>query len=224
MSILPRSNSEALTWLQARAADWAENAPAIGLTSVQATAVVTATTQAQTAVDTTQAARAASKAATTAQSGAYSTMRDDGQTAIDIIKAFANNSSDPAAVYALAQVPPPAASSPQPPENPYDIKFELQQTGELELKWSGSSNGGSTIYIIERSVKTDPNQPASNFEILGYIGAKSYVDATIPACTVEATYIIKAAKGPYITSGSSPTTARFVAPNAVEGPSLTIAA
>lgn len=209
MPILPSKNLEALMWLQARADDWLENAPAIGLTVGQANAVLTATTQAQTAVNNAESARAASKAATTAQNGAFGTMRDEAQTAINIIKAFANNSPDPATVYSVAQIPPPSVPLPNPPENPYDLRFLLQQTGELEIKWSGSSNGGSAVYIISRSIQTDPASPPSPMSVVGYSGERSYVDASIPACTVAATYSVRAVKGQYSTPGSTPATARF---------------
>ena len=83
------------------------NAASIGLTAAQATEFKNATSDAEAALAAVEAARLASKAATTAYYGAVTALRTIASACVRDIKAFAEVQADPMAVYALAAIPAP---------------------------------------------------------------------------------------------------------------------
>ncbi|MCA9279796.1 MAG: hypothetical protein H6815_09440 [Phycisphaeraceae bacterium] len=211
MSTLPGTIVGDIEWFEQRVTGWAENPAAIGLTAGQVTEITTETTEARTAYDNAQAAKTAAKNATMTQNTQVSEMRSFGNQVIKTIRAYALTQPDPNAVYTAASVPPPKDPQSNPPEQPYGITYDLNDSGALELKWKGNTQGGSTVYSVLRSVQTEPGEPFGQLEQVGLTGVRSFTDSTVPACTIAAQYIIKAYKGSFSPVGSVPIVARFTA-------------
>ena len=207
--VVPNGKLEAIEFFELRGPVWEDNSSAVGLSVSQAQQIVAKTAAARTAYEARQAAFAQAKAATITQNENVSDMRAFGSSLIEIIRAFAKSTNNPR-VFATAQIPPPADPTPQPPENPSNVTFDLLSNGRLEVKWKGKANGGSAAYIVSRAVQPADNMPYGSYEIVGITGNKSFVDVGIPACSVAAKYVIKATKGTYVTPGSEATEVRFV--------------
>lgn len=207
-SSIPSSQSEMLSWFEAHAPVWIENATAIGLTSLQASTLNAMAGAGRSAFDFAQTKNQEKLAAFDAKNESLSTLRSYGSEMVKLIRAFAESTNNPV-VYQTAQIPQPAAPVPQPPENPYNITFELLTTGQLQLRWKGSSNGGSTSYSVSRAVQTEPGGAFGAPQTIAIVGEKTFIDAGVPSCTIAATYVITAHKGVFTSPGSVPATARF---------------
>lgn len=220
--VIPSGKLQAIEFFELHAPIWEDNAAAVGLTLAQCGQMVAKTTAARAAYNERQAKFDAAKAATLVQNTSVGDMRAFGSSLIEIIRAFAKATNNPR-VYATAQIPPPSDPTPQPPDNPSDVSFELLTNGRLEVKWKGKANGGSAAYIVSRAIQATESEPFGPYEIVGITGNKSFVDVGIPACTIAAMYVVKATKGSYVTEGSVPTQVRFTPSNATD-PALRLAA
>jgi thymidine phosphorylase len=91
------------------------------LTSAQVQAFSSLTTAARKAYDAAQTAKQAYRAAITNQDQAIAAAVANAADLVRFIKSFAENTNNPDAVYALAQIPAPAERTPAPlpgkPEN-----------------------------------------------------------------------------------------------------------
>src|SRR5207253_1893528 len=113
-------------------------------------------------------------------------------------KAFAENQTNPATVYALAQIAPPAPPTPMPaPGRPTDIVVSLEPTGAVTLTWSAVEAAASSgaFFTIARRL---PGQ--NGFSSIGGAPGStsesrrmSFTDTTIPtsAAGTGAQYIIQ---------------------------------
>lgn len=200
-----------IQWYEQRVSEWIENAVAIGISAANATDMQTETTEARGAYDAVLAIRTASKLATENQTAQVKDMRTLGSQLIKSIRAYAITQPNPNVVYQLANVPPQSTSTPAPPETPHTISSTLTSQGEVQLKWKGNSNGGGTVYAVSRAVQADPIDPIGSFEQIGLTGSRTFIDASVPACTINAQYIIKAYKGTYQPQVSDTFTVRFTA-------------
>ncbi len=121
---------------------------------------------------------------------------------IRIIKGFAENSADPAGVYALAQLPPPAPPAPLPaPGVPANIGVALEPSGAVTLSWDAADAAAGTGAYFNVSRKL-PGQTA--FTLVGGSPGStnearrmSFTDFTIPtsAAGTGAQYIIQGRRG-----------------------------
>ncbi len=106
------------------------------------------------------------------------------------IRAFAERSANPDAVYALAQIAPPARSSPLPPPGqPTRLTVRLDPTeGTLTLRWKGDNpaGGGGTTYLVRRRLPGE-----SGFSFIGVSGKKTFVDATLIAGPDSVEYTVQ---------------------------------
>lgn len=216
MSVLPDTTIEQIQFCEAHNPVWAATPAAIGLTAAQVTALSTATTSARKAYNDAQAARQASKGATTTLHTEAATMRGQVSDLIRQIKAFAELQGNPGTVYAAAQIPPPAAPTPVPaPGKPGAFGVVLQSDGSITLSWESTDSAASTgaFFAISRKL---PGQSA----FVGIGGAPgstaesrraSFTDSTIPASAAGdgAQYIVQGFRGTRAGTPSDAITVQF---------------
>jgi hypothetical protein len=110
--------------------------------------------------------------------------------AVRSIRAFAGTSAEPAGVYSLAQVPPPASPSPvPPPARPSGLTVRLDAAaGSLTLRWKATNpaNARGTTYIIRRKLPGE-----TQFAFIGVAGKKCFVDETLPAGRDSVQYTVQ---------------------------------
>ncbi len=191
MSTYPDSPRSAfIMWCQAHTDVFANNAAAIGLTPGQAVAFADATTAAADLTLAQEQARQAAKVATQAAVDAVDALRANAGDTVRLIRAFAETQADPAAVYQLAQIPPPASPSPAPPPaQPIDLTVTLEPgSGNLTLRWKAANPVGTsgTTYIIRRKL---PGESA--FSFVGVSGKKTFVDNTLNAGPDSVQYTVQ---------------------------------
>ncbi|MEZ0267772.1 MAG: hypothetical protein ACAI43_23825, partial [Phycisphaerae bacterium] len=101
-----------------------------------------------------------------------------------------------------ALISPPARPAPiGPPGTPTNFKATLDAVGSLTLRWKCAHPKGAqgTMYAIARRID-DHGAGAGGaggqggFVPLGTVGAKSFVDATLPAGAARVTYEIRAVR------------------------------
>jgi hypothetical protein len=202
MSVLPVNLNDQIIFCEAHVPVWTAAPVTIGLTAAQCTALATATTNARKNFNDSQVAREASKAATTTLHSGVTIMKNQVSDLIRQIKAFAELQSNPATVYALAQIPPPAAPTPLPaPGKPTDFSVDLNSDGSVTLSWNSTDSAASSgaFFAISRKL---PGQTA----FVGVGGAPgstsesrraSFTDATVPASAASqgAQYIVQGFRG-----------------------------
>lgn len=189
MPILPRGNIEKVEFVESHVPVWTTNATAIGLTSLQVSALGTAATTARAAFNSAEAARDAAKAAT---ANFYNTVRDMTDLASDAIKAIklkAAQSNDPN-VYVLAQIPAPLPPGPPPAlQAPTDVVADPNADGTVTIKWKGLSEF-QTFFSVWRRL------PAGEWVQLGSTAVKKFIDAGVPSPVPESVvYQVRAQRG-----------------------------
>lgn len=182
--------SDFFEWCQSHVDTFVSHASTIGLTTAQATAFKTAVINAIDADASQVAAKEAAKAATTTANTAVSALRRSAADTVRLIKAFAESTNNPA-VYATAQIPPPATPSPLPPPGkPTDMNVAIAPaTGAITLKFKCTNPAGAagTAYIIRRRVGS-----SGPFEFVGVTGKKSFTDSTFIAGPDTVSYTVQA--------------------------------
>jgi len=170
-----------ISWCSAHTGIFLANDELIGLTSLQAGAFVTATSEAVSAINSAAIAKNAYLAANDVANMKVATLRTTASETVRTIKTFAITSGDPN-VYALAQIPAPAVPTPvAPPAKPSDLQVALDpSSGAVTLRWKAANPVGSagTSYIIRRR---NPAVAGSGFEFIGVTGTKKFVDSTFIA-------------------------------------------
>lgn len=223
MSTLPRSRAEQINFFEQHVSIWASDPAALGLTSAQVTDLNGLTTAARASFVTVEAARQSAKATTTGYYGATDAMREAGGEAINTIRAFAEASDDPAAVYEAAQIPPRAAPSPAPaPDAPTNIATTVYTTGEVELKWKVKQPrpGAEIFTVIHRRL----NNTGAYIEFAS-TGEKMFVDSNIPPGTQSVSYMLRTRRGDQVSVPSDAVTQHLGVPgNGEQQQGLTLAA
>ena len=191
--VVPQKKQEKVQWYQSHVGVWSDNAAALGLLPADTTALGDLTAAAQAALDDQQAKTQAARAATLVYHAAVAAMADKGADLIQFIKAKAAGSADPAAIYALAQIPAPASPSPlAAPGTPFDLKVELNPDGSLNLSWKCLNPEGSTGTLYE--VRRKALNGSSGFAHIGASGTRSFTDDTVAAGTPAVVYEITAVR------------------------------
>lgn len=202
MGIVPTRIPDLLQWAETHGDTWTAAPATIGLTAAQVTAFKTKTANARGAVFNQDLANQAKLAATTTVRNDVSTLRASASDLIAIIKGFAENSANPAAVYAAAQIPPPAPPTPVPaPGKPNTFAIALESDGSVTLSWEATNSAASSgaFFTISRKL---PGQTA--FTSLGGASGTTaesrrcfFTDATIPASAASAgaQYIVQGFRG-----------------------------
>lgn len=224
MSVLPEDRLAQIQFCEAHNPVWAANAVAIGLTAAQVTALTTQTTAARAKYNAAQAAREASKGATTDFYNVTRTMVNTVRDLILLIKTTAETKNDPG-IYAIAQIPPPAAPTPATaPGEAQNIIVTLNPGGSLSLSWEASDASASSGAFFSVSRRLGGAGQTGFTVIGGAPGATtqqrrpSFTDATLPLGTQTATYIIRGQRGTLLGQASEAVTVQF----GVGGGTLTV--
>jgi len=198
---LPRSRTAALSWLEGHITGWNTNFAGIGLTSASVIDLAQDVTNARASFTSVEQVRAESLATT---QDFYTDMDATHKKASDMIatiKAFAESSDTPAAVYLLAGItgkdaPTPAAA----PETPAITSAQIAADGNVTIGFTARGPTG-TVWLVSRKLNT---QTAYTF--LGQSDGKEYTDTTLPTGVTTATYIVKGVRGQLSGLSSPPTT------------------
>ncbi len=203
MAVLPTTRLAQIEWFEQRLAAWLENAAAIGLTSAQVTQLQGEIAAARASYLASQQARNDSKSATVEYYSASDTLVADGRDLISTIKSFAEATNDPN-VYVLANVPPPAEPTPAgPPDTPTNVTGSINSDGAVELKWSGTL-AHSTFFEVLRKIEGE-----TTWTVLDSVGAKKFLDETIPAGTPSVQYRVRAKRAGFTSAANDPITIRL---------------
>ena len=189
---LPSNRKQALEWLEARLANWADDPASIGLTSALVTHLTTKTVNARSAFVSVESVRTDAKNATQGFYTAADAMHDAASPMIASIKSFAESSSDPGTVYTAAEVLPPDPPSPiAPPSQPSIDGASLDGNGWVTINFSATGPIG-TVWQVSRQLAGE-----TSYSIIGNadVKTKSFVDATVPAGTTNAMYQVQGIRG-----------------------------
>jgi hypothetical protein len=190
MSILPPKVEEFLTWCENHGPVWNTNATNLGLTVAEVQAFMVLVTEARQAWAAKEAAYDAARAATVVSQDTVRDARREAAELLRDIKAFAEAQSKPATVYALAQIPPPAAPTPAPPPaQPTDLSVTIEPgSGALTLRWKAKNPAGTsgTGYIIRRKAAGE-----IAFSFVGVTGTKFFTDDTFQAGPDSVEYTVQ---------------------------------
>lgn len=187
MPLLPESNAARIAFFKNRITNWTAEAVNIGTTTSAVSALDSAVTAATTALADQETAQSAAKTATLNLRLAMETMTNLGMTIVEQVRTKSRSAG--AGVYVLADIPAPATPSGKgAPGETTNFKVQLENNGALSMTWKCANPAGTsgTSYMVWRRIGTE------QLAFLGATGLKKFVDATIPAGTVTATYQIQA--------------------------------
>jgi hypothetical protein len=191
MAILPKKTQDLLDFCDAHVTPFTTNAVAIGLTTAQATTFKNAAGAARANFNAAVAADNAKKAATLTSQTSVAALRKIAAETIALVKAFAESSATPPAVYTLANLPMPATPAPAPaPGTPTGFSASLSQSGVVTLKWKCANPPGigGTIYECRRKIN------GGTFAFIGAVGTREFSDGTLPAGSTGVVYEITATR------------------------------
>jgi hypothetical protein len=195
MSTYPVSpRTDLLKWCEAHVPAFNADPEAIGLSPGQAADFALLAHEAAAALVAQEKAQQLALVATRQAQAAFAALQAGAGDAVRSIRAFAELAAEPNAVYASAQIAPPADATPTPPPaKPRRLRVTLEAaTGALELSWKATSprRAGGTAYIIRRRL---PGETAFGF--LGVTGVKTFVDNTVPAGVEQVQYSVQGQRG-----------------------------
>ena len=152
-----------------------------GVTAAQVTALTTVVTDARKAYNSAQAARDASKAATTSENSAVAAMLASGRPLVNIMKSFIEAATPPnSALWGQAGLEPNGLSGTAPsPTAPYQLSATLDSQGNVIVKWKTSQPAGisGVIYSVQRSID------GGACVLLDSVGGKVFTDEQVPIGT-----------------------------------------
>lgn len=213
---IPVKIEEFLTFAGTHALVWDSNHAALGISAAQSAAFKALVTTAQANFDAQVNARELAKAATVKQQDSTRDARATAADLIRVIEVYAAAQANPNTVYNLAQIPPPAAPSPQPaPGLPTDFHASLEPSGAVTIKWKMATEAGqgNTVWTIKR--RTGGSGP---FAFVGAVGRRIFTDNTVPAGSASIQYVVQGQRGDAVGPACSPFTVQF----GVSGPGLAI--
>ncbi len=187
MPLLPRDINGQITFYEEHLPTWTTEAVGIGSSASEIAALQTKTEAARAAVVEQAAAESTAKTKTAAMRDAVDVMMKAGADVVLKIRAKAATDGD--GIYQLANIPAPATPSGKgAPGETTNFKVQLENNGALSMTWKCANPAGTsgTSYMVWRRIGAD------QLAFLGATGLKKFVDATIPAGTVTATYQIQA--------------------------------
>jgi hypothetical protein len=179
-----------INWAEQRADAWQVDPAAVGLTPLQATAMVSAMQLARAKFAARAKAATAAEIATNEQNEAVRDARRLTSDLIRAIRGFAANSDDPNAVLNRAELPLPQPATPLPPPGkPNTINVGITPTtGAITLSWKVTNPVGAsgTSYIVRRRVGS-----TGEFGFVGVTGNKKFTDSTFTAGPDSVQYTIQ---------------------------------
>jgi hypothetical protein len=196
MRVVPKQNVPAVSFFESHLNAWALDPAGIGLTPDRVAHLADLTAAARAAYIAQQRARIAARSATNTFEEAMNDLRAAGSACLAAVRAHAaDDGTDAVAVYARAQIPPPADPAPIPAPGRPEITAQLHGNGgALRLTWRCKNPPGSagTLYEIRRTLTPDPHGGAAGGGILAVVGAKRFLDYTLPPGTHQVTYSVTA--------------------------------
>ncbi len=204
MSEIPDTVLGKIEYFEQHIPVWAADPTAIGLTAQQIADLTNYTAAARVAYNDTQALRSQAKASTLNQTTSVKAMMAFGTAVIATIKAFADINGNDQDVYVQAEITPDNTPAPlAPPVPATELRADLLNTGEIKLTWKGTVANG-TFYSVWRKLADE-----TNFDTLGSVSAKNFVDASVPQGTSEAVYYLVTHRDELSSEATEPIFVRF---------------
>lgn len=201
--VVPKSIVGRIGFFAARGQEWLASAAEIGLSPELAQRVADLAQEAQQAYDLQQAQEQAARAATLALNAKVAELMRVGSGAIQTIRGRAAVEEDPD-VLAKAQLPAKRRwSRIGPPPAPQSLSCRLLSDGSVEVAWRGRFPAG-TFFEVLRAVGD-----SLAFAPVGTIGAKRFVDGTLPLGVSCASYRVIARRARGLEAASAPVSIRF---------------
>ncbi len=189
---LPSGHLATIEWLEARLEAWSEDPVGIGITPNQIADLTAQLDEARTVYSQLQELRAKSKAKTGEFYGQATIVHTIAASMIQNIKAFAATATNPADIYAQANLSEPAGHSRSaPPTRPTNFAFKLLADGSAKLMWDATGPTGTNYNITRRL----PGETDFTFIGQGDGTTKSFVDAMLPSGPKLAAYRIQGVRG-----------------------------
>ena len=136
--------------------------------------------------------------------------------AISDVRAFAEQSDDPAAVYALVSVAPRRPASPAAaPTTPTAVQPTIRPDGTVTLSWTGPTAGSS--FRVQRAL-TDAQGQTGEYTELPPAATRPAAVGTLPPGTRAASYRLKALRHGQESPWSFPTTLQVTTDEAPSSP------
>jgi hypothetical protein len=188
MRVVPKNRAEQISFFTARLDAWASDPAAIGLTVADVEVLRDQVEAAQLAHSRQGELQNQARAATQAYHASADQMHRTGAGLLKKIRAQAE--ADGQEVYTQARVPEPRKKSPiGDPGKPDNFGTQLLGNGAFALTWTCENPRGSvgTMYLVRRALGG-----SEEFEYLGTVGTKRFVDTTLPAGPAKVTYRVQA--------------------------------
>jgi hypothetical protein len=151
-NVVPTTRDELIAFYKQHQPVWASMPESVGLTSGQVLELANRLNVTDFALTEAIDARTVSRTKTQTLDTAVTDLRSYGSSLMSMIRGFAESTGDPAAVFAKAQIPPPAKPTPAgPPLPPSELAADPNATGTITLRWKGTLASGQ-VFRIERSV------------------------------------------------------------------------
>ncbi len=199
---------------EARVVAIESNAAALGVPEMEASRYTSDVAAAQAANDQYEADRRRTLASGKIARDTATKMNRTAASVIANVRAKAEVSADPAAVYTLASIAPRATPTPQgPPAQPTGVTCSLEVDGRTRVTWTGSTE--KTAFSVERQLSmADGTQ--TPYLALGGASTRPVFDATVPPGTLVARYRVQALRS-RLTSPWSESGSLTMVPNAGAG-------
>lgn len=185
MRLVPESNEGKVGFYRSHIDAWVEHAEEIGLSDGRAAELRAILVEAEEALRAQRVAQQAAQNATQQAINAIDKLSRYGAGALSVIRSQGTILGDN--VFTLAMIPSPSRKKTAigPPTKPDRFTAHLTNTGWLKLTWKCRSplGAGGTVYRISRQLNG-----SGPYEELDTIGAKTFVDRTIPPGTVSVRY------------------------------------
>jgi hypothetical protein len=190
MNVVPIHLVEKIEFFELHAPKWVERAGEIGVDPLLAAELAAQTAAAREAFNAQQQAIQSARNATQILRNAMEAMGRTGSAVIGQVKARA--AAGGSEVYIAASVPAPKQKSPMDaPGRPDRFAVKLLNGGLLVLSWRCKNPRGAkrTMYMVSRRIGLDgPAVP------LATVGAKRFIDATLPAGATDVIYEVRAVR------------------------------
>ena len=190
MSTIPKKNAQAIAWVQTRVPVWAAAGATIGVDAQQIGQLGALAGAAATALAEYDAAVAVARAKGEAYRDAVGTMRESAGGQVGRIRGFARTAPNPSAVYAAAQIPPPATPAPSPaPGSPEGFRISLEASGSLRFAFKAvhPAKVKGVTYLVQRQ-----DTPQGPFQFFKLAKQRTFTDNSFPATSSTISYMVTA--------------------------------
>lgn len=191
--IIGDTRQELSDFVNAHTQPWTDNTAGVGLPAGQLAELKTRLATTETTLKAVNEIRVLARAASEANADAFAALRTIAGTCVRSIKAFADASANPAAVYQLAALPSPLPPGSAPvPNTGTDFGATLDlSTGGLELKWKAAQPYGvsGVVWNVRRQIG------GGAWVSIGLTGEKKFIDGTIPADAITCSYTVTPQRG-----------------------------